>query len=315
VREFDRAMDDFTRGARLDSTIYGIWYHLGVLHFVRGDFADAADAFKRSQPRAPDAGELAGSTDWLWMSLMRAGRAAEAKAMLARRPDSLATNVAYAQRLRLYRGEIGPNAVMTPADTGDVAVATLSFGIGNWYLVNGDTARARSWFERSVRSGGWPGFGFIASEAELRRLAPGSGGPNDAANQQPISAGRRVGGFILTYAVGFGSGHAVVGKYSEAGKYFTMGELGGFALATGGLGIAFSGCGECGGAAPLLFYAGFGSFLVARIWEIVDVVVRPAQHNAAVDAARKAAAASSLGLTLAPIIQNGRRGIGVGMRF
>jgi hypothetical protein len=55
--------------------------------------------------------------------------------------------------------------------------------------------------------------------------------------------------------------------------------------------------------------------LVARIWEIVDVVVRPAQHNAAVDAARKAAAASSLGLTLAPIIQNGRRGIGVGMRF
>ena len=89
--------------------------------------------------------------------------------MLDRRPDSLPVSNAYTQRLRLYRGEIGPDAVITPADTSDVAVATLSFGVGNWYLVRGDSARARSWFERSIRSGGWPGFGFILSEVELRR--------------------------------------------------------------------------------------------------------------------------------------------------
>jgi hypothetical protein len=59
---------------------------------------------------------------------------------------------------------------MTPGDTSDVAVATLSYGIGNWYLVRGDTARARTWFERSVQSGGWPAFGFILSEIELQRL-------------------------------------------------------------------------------------------------------------------------------------------------
>jgi tetratricopeptide (TPR) repeat protein len=170
VRELDRAMDDLTRGNRLDSTNYGIWYHLGIVKYARGDFTGAADAFARAQPRAPDAGELAGATDWLWMSLSRAGRAAEAKTMLDRRPDSLPTTVAYAQRLRLYRGQIGPEAVFTPADTGDVAVATLSYGIGNWYLVQGDSARARTWFERSVRSGGWPAFGFIISEIERRRL-------------------------------------------------------------------------------------------------------------------------------------------------
>ena len=33
-----------------------------------------AAAFARAQPMAPDAGELAGATDWLWMSLARAGR-------------------------------------------------------------------------------------------------------------------------------------------------------------------------------------------------------------------------------------------------
>jgi tetratricopeptide (TPR) repeat protein len=170
VREFDRAMDDLTRGARLDSTNYGIWYHLGIVRYARSDFAGAADAFARAQSRAPDASELAGATDWLWMSLSRGGRGAEAKAMLDRRPDSLPTTVAYAQRLRLYRGQIGPDDVITAADTGDVAVATLSYGVGNYYLVQGDTSRARTWFERSIRSGGWPAFGFIISEVELRRL-------------------------------------------------------------------------------------------------------------------------------------------------
>ena len=170
VREFDRATADFSRGLQLDSTIYGVWYHLGVVRFVRGDFAGAADAFARAQPRAPDAGELAGATDWLWMSLQRAGRGAAADAMLAMRPDSLPTTVAYRQRLRLYRGEIGPDAVLTTADSSDVAIATLSYGVGNWYLVRGDTARARSWFERAIASGGWPAFGFIAAEAELARL-------------------------------------------------------------------------------------------------------------------------------------------------
>ena len=169
VREFDQAMADLTHGNQLDSTNYGVWYHLGIVKFVRGDFTGAADAFSHAQPRAPDAGELAGSTDWLWMALSRSGKSAEAKAMLDRRPDTSQAHNAYARRLQLYRGEIGPEAVVTPADTDALDVATLAYGLGNWYLVRGDSAKARSWFERSVKtSDGWPTFGFIMSEVELR---------------------------------------------------------------------------------------------------------------------------------------------------
>jgi tetratricopeptide (TPR) repeat protein len=170
LREFDRAFADLTRGSTIDGTIYGIWYHLGIVQYLRGDFADAAASFAKAQPIAPDAGELAGSTDWLWMSLSRAGRREEAKAMLDRRPDSKPVTNAYSRRLQLYRGEIGADAVVTPADTDDVQVATLAYGLGNWYLVQGDKTQARKWFERSVPSGGWPGFGFIASEVEFKRL-------------------------------------------------------------------------------------------------------------------------------------------------
>ncbi len=176
VREFDRAFADLTRGGAIDSTIYGIWYHLGIVQYLRGDFAAAAASFAKAQPIAPDAGELAGSTDWLWMSLSRAGRGTEATSMLDRmldrRPDSKPVTNAYTRRLQLYRGEIGPEAVVTPADTDEVQVATLAYGLGNWYLVRGDKAQARKWFEASIQSGGWPGFGFIVSEVELRRLPP-----------------------------------------------------------------------------------------------------------------------------------------------
>jgi hypothetical protein len=91
--------------------------------------------------------------------------------LLASMPDSVTrAPVAYSQRLRLYKGEITPAAMFTPADTVDVQVATLSFGLGNWHLIRGDTVAARAQFTRAVASGGWPGFAFMASEAELARL-------------------------------------------------------------------------------------------------------------------------------------------------
>jgi tetratricopeptide (TPR) repeat protein len=170
VRELDSARADLDHGLALDSSCYGCWYHLGIVKYVSGDFDGAADAFAHALPLAPDSGERAGSIDWSWMSLSRAGRPAEAQAVLDQHPDSLPEHYAYSRRIGLYRGEISPDSLVTPADTDAVDVATLSYGLGNWYLVKGDTAQARQWFERSVQSGGWPAFGFIASEAELRRL-------------------------------------------------------------------------------------------------------------------------------------------------
>ena len=170
VRDWTRAISDLQRALALDSANYGALYHLGIVHFAHGNFGEAARLFASAQRNPPNAGELAGATDWLWMSLMRAGRAADATAMLARRPDSLPVDNAYRTRLRLYRGEIGVDAALTASDTADVQVATLGHGIGNWWLVRGDTVRARDWFARAVRSGGWPAFGFIVAEAELRRM-------------------------------------------------------------------------------------------------------------------------------------------------
>ena len=169
--QLDKALADLTRGYALDSTNYGILYHLGIVRFSRGEFDQAADMFKRAIVRPPNLGELGGSIDWLWMSLMRGGHRAEAAAHLARhRSDSIADN-AYKARLKLYRGEITPAQLFVPSDTAAVQRSTLAFGLGNWYLVRGDTANARAAFQRAIDAKGWPGFGFILAEIELRRLA------------------------------------------------------------------------------------------------------------------------------------------------
>ena len=170
LRQFDRARADLEHGLALDSSLYGCWYHLGIVRYATGDFDGAADAFAHALPLAPNPEEHAGSIDWGWMSLSRAGRSAEARAWLDRNSEPIAEVNAYTRRLQLYRGEIQPEQLLTPADTDEVQVATLQYGLGNWYLVHGDTARARAAFQASVASSGWPAFGFIASEADLARL-------------------------------------------------------------------------------------------------------------------------------------------------
>lgn len=171
IREFEDARADLERCLELDAALYGCWYHVGIVRYVTGDFDGAADAFARGLPLAPDAGEHAGSIDWGWMSLSRAGHADRASAWLEENSDSLAVTNAYTRRLRLYRGLVAPEDLITAEDAG-VERATLQYGLGNWYLLHGDTARAKDAFERATaESEGWPAFGFIAAEAELRRLA------------------------------------------------------------------------------------------------------------------------------------------------
>jgi tetratricopeptide (TPR) repeat protein len=180
IREFDRAIADLVNGNSRDTTNYAIWYHLGVAHYLRGEFDSAAVAFAHAKPRAPpeEPAERMGSYDWLWMSLMRAGRPAEAAASIADLTDEelIRSGIPYAERLRLYRGFTDAEHALGPGDSTDVNIATVSYGVGNWYLLRGDTTNARRWFQRSVASGGWPAFGFIASEVDLRRVGAARSG-------------------------------------------------------------------------------------------------------------------------------------------
>ncbi len=170
--QFGKAMADLKKGATLDSMDYGIWYHLGVANFEAGKFSEAAAAFARGRTMPPSTNEYTGSTDWLWMSLARAGRMAEADKMVRSLPDTfkIPVNYAYGRRLMLYRGELTPEAVVAGGDTSDVQQATLNFGVATWYMAKRDTAHARPYFEKSVATKGWPAFAYLLSERTLAAI-------------------------------------------------------------------------------------------------------------------------------------------------
>jgi hypothetical protein len=78
-------------------------------------------------------------------------------------------NRSYYRRLMLYKGVLPPDSLL--AQNGDaIEVATLRYGVGNWHLYNGRVDEAEEIFWRVTSSEDWAPFGYIAAEADLRRL-------------------------------------------------------------------------------------------------------------------------------------------------
>jgi tetratricopeptide (TPR) repeat protein len=197
LRRFDHAVTDLDRASELDSLNFDIEYHRGLAHYLRGDFATAANVYARCLARATDqrliALERSGAfaqgyrscmsiatdddsrvalSDWLWRALRRAGRDAEAETILASiRPEmSVVDNVAYHRALLLYKGLATESGLLGAVGQNGLRLETVGYAIANWKLVQGDTAGARATLEEVVKDPWWPGFGYIAAEVELQRL-------------------------------------------------------------------------------------------------------------------------------------------------
>ena len=62
---------------------FSVFYHLGLAHYLKGDFAAAEKAYRRCLERARGSDDrLVSATDWLYMTLRRQGRAEEAARLL-----------------------------------------------------------------------------------------------------------------------------------------------------------------------------------------------------------------------------------------
>ena len=193
TRQLDSAITDFDRAAALfqgqpdevepdgqpnarlipTSTVQSnTWYHLGLAHYLKGDFARALDAYRECLAVSRNPDMLVATSHWLYMTLRRLGRDEDARAVLDPiTPDmDIIENGSYHRLLLLYKGVLRPEQVVE--GSGDVALedATAGYGIGNWHLYNGRVDEAKAVFRRIVATGPWASFGYIAAEAELGRL-------------------------------------------------------------------------------------------------------------------------------------------------
>ncbi|HEU5291019.1 MAG TPA: hypothetical protein VFU05_10275 [Cyclobacteriaceae bacterium] len=196
VRDFSKAVADFQQAASLmptqpleiepdgqpnklniplSSTQFNVWYHLGLAHYLRGDFENAALAYTQCMSVSNNDDLMCATVDWLYMTFRRMNRKEDAQALLALVRDSMniIENDSYYLRLKMYKGLIQPDSLLkvgVNTEDVDLALATQGYGVGNWYLCNGDTVKAKEIFNRVVQGKHFSAFGFIAAEAELSRL-------------------------------------------------------------------------------------------------------------------------------------------------
>ncbi len=153
-----------------------IWYHLGLAHYLRGDFGRAEAAYVGGQALGEVNDDmLCAHTFWHYLTLRRLGKSAEASALLeAIQPQmEILENNAYHRLLLYFRGDLSREEVLAEAAEGSLDRTTASHGLGALDLIEGRTEEAQKQFRAILTRGSWPAFGYIAAEAEWARWGLG----------------------------------------------------------------------------------------------------------------------------------------------
>jgi tetratricopeptide (TPR) repeat protein len=195
-RKFDAAISDLNNAAELmqgapieiepdgqpnkinkplSSTQFNVWYHLGLAHYLKGEFEAAEKAYLECMKVSENDDLVTATVDWLYMTYRRMGKKEEASKLLELITPAMTIieNDSYFKRLNMYKGALPVDSVLNVSSTNedvDLALATQGYGVGNWYLYNGDTAKAFDTYQKVVAGKHFSAFGFIASEADLARL-------------------------------------------------------------------------------------------------------------------------------------------------
>jgi tetratricopeptide (TPR) repeat protein len=193
LRDFDRAVADLERAAALIADVadevepdgapnkYGkprstshsnIWYHLGLAYYLKGDFTNALRAYHECMKFSANDDMRVATLDWLYMTYRRLGRHGAARLLLDQVTDKMEIleNDSYHRRLLMYKGIIKPEQLLDTTRADDLTIATQGYGVGNWYLVENNRAKAREIFEKVVQGRQWAAFGYIAAEVDLERM-------------------------------------------------------------------------------------------------------------------------------------------------
>lgn len=179
LREFKPAMKDLEEATKLAPQMLDAHYHLGLAHYFLGEFDQAASSFDKARALAKSDDSLIDCSNWLYVSLRRAGKDQQAAQVLTRITPSV-TNTEphlafYLRLLHFYQGLITENAVVPtrfeePQSLEDeLSFNTVSYGVGNWRLYHHDSSGAAELFQSVVKGEAWNSWGFIGSEVELVR--------------------------------------------------------------------------------------------------------------------------------------------------
>ena len=161
-----------TRNIPTSTLQTNIFYHLGLVYYLKADFDQAASAFMASFNLAKNDDMRVAAAHWVYMCARRMKKEKTAKGFINREikdnPDII-ENDDYYKLVKLYQGKLKPEDLMTK-DADSLSNASIGYGIGNWFFYHNEKEKAVKIFRQITNGNQWASFGYIAAEAELKRL-------------------------------------------------------------------------------------------------------------------------------------------------
>ncbi|HEX7295332.1 MAG TPA: hypothetical protein VF251_06240, partial [Pyrinomonadaceae bacterium] len=121
---------------------------------------------------SPD--RVVATSHWLYMTLRRLNRPEEAAKVLLpiRIGMDVIENTGYYRLLLMYKGDISFDTLANEMKGQEASAASHSimYGLGNWQIYNNRQDQARIILRQITASEQWTSFGYIAAEADLKKL-------------------------------------------------------------------------------------------------------------------------------------------------
>jgi len=152
---------------------FNIWYHLGLAHYLKGDFELARAAYRECLAASENDDTRVATAYWLYLTLRRLGLTTEARELLTTidRDMEIIENTSYRDLLMLFKGDVTAADLLGPGGEATLEGATLGYGIAMAYAFQGDEAAADRILEQVLSNRDqWASFGYIATEAEMARM-------------------------------------------------------------------------------------------------------------------------------------------------
>jgi tetratricopeptide (TPR) repeat protein len=148
-----------------------IWYHLGLAHYLKGDYKKAAAAYKKCLKVSTNPDMYVATANWYYITLRELKKEKQAQALLQtiQKNMKLIENEGYLTILFLYKLEQNPEELYQSllGNTNTLNNATLGFGLGNFYRLSGQPEKAKQILEKVVAGSQWGSFAYMAAESLL----------------------------------------------------------------------------------------------------------------------------------------------------
>lgn len=177
IGEIEEACADLVVASRLIPDNWDVWYHLGLVQYLLGNYELAELAYKKCA-KAPTErwSNCICRTNWIYLTLMMQGKKDEALAALHAISDDTTTedyNKSYLAMLNFYKGRISEEEMLKLPAKDDpeyeemvFEVCTRLFGMANHYYAIGEKEHYRKLIDYLLELGkdiAWNSFGYAGA--------------------------------------------------------------------------------------------------------------------------------------------------------